>query len=189
MHRVILVNLTLSGVASNASPITAHQSDLGRLFTATDLDCCQECCFCMIMPDCTLLTPHRTLLSTWHWEILLHPCHSPDLAKFYFHLFFKMKHLGGYAPKLIKMRKRRSSDSNLCRMLYFTVMALTLWSATLMNDSTDVTSVLKNSLHIYLLLPHGYLLYLVCTPNKRNWKPYFQTSLGSFHLCPTIGTI
>jgi hypothetical protein len=42
------------------------------------------------------------------------------------------------------MSKRRSSDSNLCRMLYFTVMAVTLWSATLMNDSTDVTSVLKN---------------------------------------------
>lgn len=126
MHRVISVNLTLSGVASNASPITAHQSDLGRLFTTTDLDCCQECCFCMIMPGYTLLTPQGTLLSTWHWGILRHPCYSPDVAKFDFHLFFKMKHLGGYAPKLIKMPKRRSSGSNLCRMLYFTVMALTL---------------------------------------------------------------
>jgi hypothetical protein len=37
-----------------------------------------------------------------------------------------MKYLGGYAPKLIKIPKRRSGDSNLCMMLYFTVMALTL---------------------------------------------------------------
>jgi len=80
----------------------------------------------MIMPGYTLLTPQGTLLSTWHWGILRHPCYSPDVAKFDFHLFFKMKHLGGYAPKLIKMPKRRSSGSNLCRMLYFTVMALTL---------------------------------------------------------------
>jgi hypothetical protein len=80
----------------------------------------------MIMSGYTLLTPQGTLLSTWHWEILLHPHCSPDLAQFDFHLFSKMKHLGGYAPKLIKMSKRRSSDSNLCRMLYFTVMAVTL---------------------------------------------------------------
>jgi len=74
----------------------------------------------------TLLSPQGTLLSTWHWEILPHPRYSPDLAQFDFHLFSKMKHLGGYAPKLTKMSKRRSSDSNLGRMLYFTVMALTL---------------------------------------------------------------
>jgi len=126
MHRFISVNLTLSGVASNPSPITAHEPDLGRLFTTTDLDCHQECCFCMILPGYTLLTPQKTLLSTWHWEILLHPRYSPDLAQIDFHLFSKMKHLGGYASKLIKMSKRKSSDSNLCRMLYFTVMALTL---------------------------------------------------------------
>jgi len=157
MHRVISLNLTLSVVVSNASPITAHQSDLGRLSTTTDLDCHQECCFCMIMLGYTLLTLQGTLLSTWHWEILPHPRCSQDFAKFDSHLFFKMKHLGGYAPKLINMPKRRSSDSNLCRMLYFTVVALTLWSATLMSDSTYVTSVLKNSLHIYLLLPHVLL--------------------------------
>jgi uncharacterized membrane protein len=29
MHRVILMNLTLSGLAVNASPVTAHQPDLG----------------------------------------------------------------------------------------------------------------------------------------------------------------
>jgi hypothetical protein len=161
MHRVILMHLTLSGLAVNASPIIAHQPDLGRFFTTTDLDCCRECCFYMIMPGYTLLTPQGTLLSTWHWEILPHPCYSPELPQFDFHLFSKMKHLWGYAPKLIDIPKRRSSDSNLCRMLYFTVMALTLWSATVMSDFTDVTSVLKKRLHIYLLLPH-VLLTVLC---------------------------
>lgn len=165
MQRVISVNLTLSGVVVDAHPNTAHQPDLGRLFTTTDLDCCRGYCFCMIMPGYTLLTPQGTLLSTWHWEILLHSCYSPDLAQFDFHLISKMKHLGSYAAKLIKMSKRRSSDSNLCRILYFTVMALTLWSVTLLNDSTDVTSVLKNRLHIYLLLPH-VLLTVPCMYSK-----------------------
>ena len=56
----------------------------------------RECCFRIVMPDYTLVTPQWTSWNTWNGEILPHtPC-SPDLAWSDFQMFPKiMKHLQG----------------------------------------------------------------------------------------------
>lgn len=181
------MNLTLSGVAVNAIPITAHQPDLGRLFTTTDLDCCQECCFCMIMPGLhiayttgnplehmTLRYSSACLLLSWFGTVWL-----PLLLQ------------NETSWRLCSQTDKNSKEEVRRQQLVHDALFYCHGSDSLICHSNEWLHrchicIEKRDCIFTCCCPMCYLLYFVYTPNKRKWEPYFPTSLESFHLFANI---
>jgi hypothetical protein len=138
--------LTFSWRSSSVTRLKEAVCCKRRVFLSQGYYCC------MIMPGHTL-----NLLNPWYWEILPHPSYNPDFTQSDFHLFPKLKkHLRGLWLQLVKTSKTRSSNACLCRMHHFTTKALTIWSAVIC-ASTDMATMLKNILHMFLFLTHVLL--------------------------------
>jgi hypothetical protein len=104
--------------------------------------CQNEYCCCIILPNHMLLAP---LWNSWVLNTGIFFPVLPVILNCYCQTstcFPKERSIfEAYFSKLMKTSKWRSSDGCICRMLHFTIKALTLWSTTVICISTDMAAV------------------------------------------------